>query len=136
MRVLCLIFAEVFFQINVLWIFISSCIMWLGATVKSARYTTFDSTNASKIVIFPSIVRLRTLHNLRIFWMSKITLQKFSSFWIFLLREQWTPNILTVSDVKSTGFKMQIATWAPFSAPILAISHLEMLDFNPEKLEK
>ena len=59
--------------------------------VKSARYATFDSAKVLIIVIFniTSKVRLCILHNLRIFWMSRITLQKFFSFWIFLLYEKW-----------------------------------------------
>ena len=71
----------------------------LGTNVKRARCTVFDSGNILKIVIFPSIVTLRILHNLRIFWMSRTTLQKSFSFWMFLLHEKWTPNIFTVSDV-------------------------------------
>ena len=66
-RVLRLIFPRVFFQIKLIWIFISSFIMWLGTTLKSARYITFDIANVLKIITFPSIVRLRILHNLRIF---------------------------------------------------------------------
>ena len=42
------------------------------------------------------------------------------------------PNIFRVSDVTSTDFKPQTAKWTPFSAPIGAISHLEMFENNLE----
>ena len=88
-RVLCLIFVRVFFQIKLLCTFTSWSIIWLETIVKTGRYTTFDSANVLKIVIFPLIIRRRILHNLRIFWMSRVTLQKFVSFWFFLLHERY-----------------------------------------------
>ena len=76
-RVLCLIFAGVFFQIKWVWIFISSSIIWLETTVKTARYTNFDSANVLKRVIFPTVIRLRILHNLRLFKYLKLASRLF-----------------------------------------------------------
>ena len=64
-----MIFAGMFFQINLVWIFMTSSSMWLETAVKEARYTTFDGANVLKIVTFPLIVRLPILYYLIIFWM-------------------------------------------------------------------
>lgn len=69
-----------------------------------------------KIVIFFFLISLLILHNLRIFWISKITLKKI--FIVSLLCGKRTQSIVTVFDVKSTNFKPQTLTWTPISAPI------------------
>ena len=48
-------------------------------------------------IIFPSVVTFDISDNLKIVWMSRITLQKFFSFWFYYMKSE--PPILWLSDV-------------------------------------
>ena len=67
-------------------------------------------------------VRSCILHDLKIFWRSRITLPKLKNylFWSFSVYEKLTHKIFRESDVKSAEFKPKVVTSSPFSAPKLA----------------
>ena len=88
-----------------------------------------------KTVIFSSNVKFGIYRSLRTFSMLAICFRKFSSISVFLLYKKLIPKILTVFNLKSVYFILQKASLSPFSAPIPAHSHLDLLGFKSEKDE-
>ena len=66
-RIFCLIFGLLWFQINSLWISFSWVIAELDKTVIGARYIILEISNVVKIVIFPSRVKFLILNIFRAF---------------------------------------------------------------------
>ena len=84
-KVACLIFGFLPFQINSFCILFSSLIICVGTLVTRERCMILDIAKVLKIVIFPSRVKFRILHNFSTFSIFRTCLIKFSSVSSFLL---------------------------------------------------
>ena len=129
------------------WFWESSCSKWrlfvffcissinFGNEVINVRYTTLDSANVLKIIIFSSSVIFLILHKFKTFCIIVMFFTKCFCICNFWVQEKCTPKIFIIYVIKSIHVIPQTAILTPFREPMPAISHFNTLGSKPQHFE-